>query len=127
MLKINPSQRFDLNILGVVIIILMIVFGFFYTIEWVKFLIYILILICFACYLVYQIYKNKNVSIMISNEGLWFILYNDDSYAVELRDYWIQTNKIFIWLKGSNKSISFMVSRSIIGAKSFSQLRTKIT
>ena len=126
MLKVKQEQWFDLNKLGVLLACIMLVIGFFLTIDFGYWLIFNSFLITFSLYLYKRIQNNKEYSIMINNENLWFLNFNDKNIAVDLKDYWIQSERLFIWLKGSNKSISFMVSRRIIGAELFSQLRTRM-
>ena len=126
MLKVKQEQWFDLNKLGVLLTCIMLVIGFFLTIDFGYWLIFNIFLITFSIYLYKRIQNNKEYSIMINNENLWFLNFNDKNIAVDLKDYWIQSERLFIWLKGSNKSISFMVSRRIIGAELFSQLRTRM-
>ena len=126
MLKIKQNQWFDLNSIGIYLIVIMFIVGFFLKISIVYMLVFDSLLIVFGLYLYKRIQINKDYSIMVNNENLWFIYYKDKDIAVELKDYWIQSERLFIWLKGSNKSLSFMVSRRIIGAELFSQLRTKM-
>ena len=126
MLKIKQNQWFDLNILGVFLLLIMWIIGLVIKIAIIYALIFNGLLIVFAIYLYKRIYRNKKYSIMVNSEKSWFLYYEDKNTAVELKDYWIQSERLFIWLKGSNKSLSFMVSRRIIGAELYSQLRTKM-
>jgi hypothetical protein len=126
MLKIKQNQWFDLNILGVFLLMTMLIFGLLIKVALVYLLIFNGFLIVFAIYLYKRIHSNKKYSIMVNSENLWFLYDKDKDITVELKDYWIQSERLFIWLKGSNKSISFMVSRRIIGAELFSQLRTRM-
>jgi len=126
MLKVKHEQWFDLNKLGILLTCLMLVIGFFLTIDFRYWLIFNSLLIASIIYLYKRIQNNKEYSIMINNENLWFVYKDDKNIAVDLKDYWIQSERLFIWLKGSNKSISLMVSRRIIGAELFSQLRTRM-
>jgi hypothetical protein len=126
MLRIKQQYWFDLNKLGILLVSLMLVIGFFLVIDVEFKLMFNGLLIIISFYLYKRIQKNQEYSIMVNNENLWFLTYNDKSIAVDLKDYWIQSERIFIWLKGSNKSLSFMVSRRIIGVELFSQLRTKM-
>lgn len=126
MLKINSNQWFDLNILGLIfILIIMILIGIFNIGLTIVLSLEVLLLVG-ELYLFRRIQQNKNTDLILNNENKWFIQKDGEMLSVELKDYWLQTNKIFIWLKGSNKSISIMVTRSIIGAENYSQLRTKI-
>ena len=126
MLKIKQNQWFDLNILGVFLLLIMWIIGLVTKIALIHTLIFNGLLIVFAIYLYKSIYRNKKYSIMVNSENIWFLYHEDKNTAVELKDYWIQSERLFIWLKGSNKSLSFMVSRRIIGAELYSQLRTKM-
>jgi hypothetical protein len=126
MLKIKQQHWVDLNKLGVLLTCIMLVIGFFLTIDLVYRLIFNGLIIIIGFYLYKRIHDNKEYSIMINNENLWFLYCDDINIAVDLKDYWIQSERLFIWLKGSNKSLSFMVSRRIIGAELFSQLRTRM-
>jgi Ca2+/Na+ antiporter len=126
MLKIKVDQWFDLNILGVLLAFVIMFAVLFYNLK-----VYLIILLesltcIYAYYLYKKIHGNKSSSLLINNENKWFIQIGSDRYSVDVKDFWLLTGWIFIWLKGSNKSISFVVSRSIIGAEKFSLLRSKL-
>ena len=127
MLIINQNQWFDVNVLGLILIGVMGMLGCFFTVDILIIVVYEMFLLVFGMYLLKCYQNNKNYKILINNENSWFIQQDNERFAVDLKDYWIQTSRIFIWLKGPNKSVSLMLSRSIIGAELFSQLRTKIT
>ncbi len=126
MIKINYNQWFDLNILGLIFTPVLMLLVVVFNIELVLILSLEILLLMAILYLYKRIQQCKNVDLILNNENKWFIHQNGEMISVELKDYWLHTNKIFIWLKGSKKSISFVVTRSIIGAENYSQLRTKI-
>lgn len=126
MLKIKQNQWFDIDILGIVLIIVMMVVVLFQGINFYQLLILQLVFLLCSYYLLQRIRKNQHSGFLLNNQNKWFIECHGERFPVDLKDYWIHTGRLFIWLKGSNKSISFVVSRSIIGADVFSQLRTKI-
>ncbi|VAW34153.1 hypothetical protein MNBD_GAMMA01-173 [hydrothermal vent metagenome] len=126
MLKISSGQWFDLNKLGLGVICVIALLVLFYPFNLWIILLLELILAANAYYLVINIHRNKNLSIILNSDDQWFLELNGDMFACELKDYWLQTGQIFIWLKGSNKSVSFILMRSIIGSQKFSQLRTQI-
>ncbi|MBL4772938.1 MAG: hypothetical protein JKX98_04875 [Alcanivoracaceae bacterium] len=77
-------------------------------------------------YLYSKIRQLKSGVIMINSDNKWFVRIGKEMHPVDLKDYWLQTERLFIWLQGSKKSISFVITRSIIGAQKFSQLRARI-
>lgn len=126
MLKIKVDQWFDLNKLGILLAFVIMFVVLFYNLK-LYLIIFLESLICiYAYYLYKKIQVNKFSSLLITNENKWFIQVGSDRYSVNVKDFWLLTGWIFIWLKGSNKSISFVVSRSIIGAEKFSLLRSKL-
>lgn len=127
MLIIKQNQWFDINILGLFLIMVMLVLVWFFTIDFIVIILYEIFLIIIGLFLLKRYQNNKDYKFLINNENSWFIQHNNERFSVEIKDYWIQTGKIFIWLKGPNKSVSLILSRSIIGPELFSQLRTKIT
>ncbi len=126
MLKINHNQWFDLNKLGLFLILVMMFLTAFFNLEILVILVLELLYLFIGIYLYKKIQQYKFLNIILKSDRQWFLEYNNERVSVELKDYWLHTGKIFIWLKGSKKSISFMVSRSIIGAENFSQLRSKM-
>lgn len=126
MLKIKSNQWFDLNYAGVGLITLMMFLVVFFSLPIIFKLGVEILLVASIYYLYNKIIDNQKLSIMINSENEWFIQDAEESLSVELKDYWLLTGKIFIWLHGTNKSVSIVVSRSIIGEQFFSQLRSKI-
>ncbi len=126
MLKINQDQWFDLNNWGLILIAVMMFMSVFFDLNFLTIVLFEVFLFICGLYLFLRIAKNKNMSLILNSDNKWFVQLNDEMIAVELQDYWLQTGRIFIWLKGSKKSVSLMLSRSIIGAETFSQLRSKI-
>lgn len=126
MIKLKNNQWFDLTKFGLLLMLLLMVLGLLFNLDVLVLVIYELILILLAAYLYIRVGIYKNIEIMVNKENQWYILNANETFAVKLKDYWIQTGRVFIWLQGSNKSISIVVSRSIIGAENYSQLRTKI-
>lgn len=126
MLKINHNQWFDLNQLGLLLILVMMFLTAFFNLESLLILVLELLYLFSGIYLYKKIQQYKYLDIILKSDSQWFLEYNNARVPVELKDYWLHTGKIFIWLKGSKKSISFVVSRSIIGAENFSQLHSKM-
>jgi len=126
MLIIKHNEIFDLNKVGLVATLIIAVFAMFYPVLMGIKLLIELFLGVYGYYLFTQIHLNKSLSVYINSENQWFSEIDKEMIPLELKDYWLQTDRLFIWLKGSKKSVSFVVSRSIIGAQKFSQLKTKI-
>jgi len=85
-----------------------------------------LFLIGYGAYLYLTIKRYKNTSIMVNSEEKWFIEWNGTTNPAQLKDYWFLKQYLFIWVKGKENSVSFVVTRSIIGEQKFSQLRALI-
>jgi hypothetical protein len=126
MLTIKNNQWFDLNLIGIGLAISLTILMLFYHIP----IIYRLMIDFFLIVTIYLLYKNtklkQSIVIIINSENKWFIEQNGNMLPVEVNDYWLQTKRIFIWLKSSKVSLSVVISRQIIGAEKFSQLRAKI-
>lgn len=126
MLKINHDQWFDLNNWGLILVAAMMLMSVLFDLNFLTIVLVEVFLFSCGLYLFVKITKNKNMNLILNPDNKWFVQLNNEMIAVELQDYWLQTGRIFIWLKGSKKSVSLMLSRSIIGAEAFSQLRSKI-
>ena len=126
MIKINHKQWFDLNYLGLLLILIMVIISLMFSLKFSTILILNLLYLTFGMALYKQIQKTKDFDLILNSENQWFVQDNNELLPVELKDYWLHTGRMFIWLKGPKKSISFMVSRSIIGAETFSQLRSRM-
>ena len=127
MLKINNCEWFDLNKFGMILTFLLMISVLFFHINTLIILLLELLLLLYLYVLYRSVLNNELVTINVNIDNKWFVEQGGEMKAVKLKDYWLQTGRIFIWLKGSDKSISLLVSRSIIGAQKFSQLRAKIT
>ena len=126
MLILKAEQWFDLNKLGLVVTFLIAVLVLFYPFNlWVIMLLE-LSMLAHGYYLYSKIRQLKSGVIMINSDNKWFVRIGKEMHPVDLKDYWLQTERLFIWLQGSKKSISFVITRSIIGAQKFSQLRARI-
>lgn len=126
MLKLTRNECFDINILGFLFIVMLFILVLFYSlplslIVGIQFILGIIAVLLFK-----QMQNNKYISILINSEDLWFVESGGETTAVQLKDYWIFSGLVFFWLKGDKNSVSFVVTRSIIGAPKFSQLLTKI-
>lgn len=126
MLKLIRQECFDLNILGLFFVFILFVFVMFYSLPLSIILAVEIALGLVAVYLFRQVQSNKYISILINAENQWFVESGDETTAVQLKDYWVFSGLIFFWLKGEKYSVSFVVTRSIIGSPKFSQLRAKI-
>lgn len=126
MLILKAEQWFDLNKLGLVVTFLIAILVLFYPFNlWVIMLLE-LSMLAHGYYLYSKIRQLKSGVIMINSDNKWFVRIGKEMHPVDLKDYWLQTERLFIWLQGSKKSISFVITRSIIGAQKFSQLRARI-
>ena len=126
MLFFYPKDWLDVNKIGIAVI------GFcgllvpFLTMPWWLILIIELVLLAYLYYFFKQIKQYQKAIILVNSENQWALELDKKRFEVEVKDYWILTGFIFLMLKGSNKSVSIMLSRRIIGAVNFSQIRTKI-
>lgn len=126
MLTLKASEWFDLNRLGLLASFILSIFMLFFPIDiWVIFALEVCLFL-YMYFLYRNIYLNKSFALMINNENKWFVHFQENKIEVVVKDYWLLKGQIFIWLKGSKKSISLVLSRSIIGANKFSQIRAKI-
>ncbi len=126
MLIFYPKDWFDVNKIGVVVIGISGLVAPFLTMPWWLTLIVELVLFSYLYYLIKQIKQYQKTIILVSSENQWVLEQNKQRFDVEVKDYWVLTGYLFLWLKGSNKSVSIVVARRIIGAVNFSQIRTKI-
>lgn len=83
-------------------------------------------LLIYGYYLFRRINSYKKTVVLLNDENKWFLKESENTYKIRLKDYWILNKHLFIWLKGSNKSISLMISRSIIGPHNYSLIRSKL-
>jgi hypothetical protein len=126
MLILQFKEWYDLTYIGIYFAALLSAYFLFLPIN-ILFIMLLEVSVLLIIYFFYRaIQSNKLFGIMVNTENQWFVQTDDEQLLLELKDYWLVAGFIFLWLKGSNKSVSIMVSRSIIGAEKFSQLRTKI-
>ena len=126
MLKINSENWFDLNKVGIFLVLVFIVLFLFVSAPiFIKLIIEAFLIVCLYL-LIKKITRNNTNAIMVNSENQWFVESHDETIAVELKDYWLHTQRIFIWLHGSNTSLSLVLTRRIIGEQNFSLLRSKI-
>jgi len=126
MLKLKATEIFDLNIIGLLFIVVVAILILFFQLDWVFVAIVEVTLVVYAWFLNSKINKNRAISIVVNSENQWFIERDQQLYAMSFKDYWLFSSRIFICLKGKKNSVSFVVTRSIIGAQNFSQLHAKI-
>lgn len=126
MLILKPNDWFDLNKLGLVAAFFISIFMLFFAIEGWIILALETCLFFYGYFLYRKIKYNKSFTVLINQENKWFVRCKEDNTELLLNDYWILKGHIFIWLKGSKNSISLMLSRSIIGANKFSQIRAQV-
>ena len=126
MLFFYPKSWFDVNKIGVVITICFALIVLFYQLHWLMKLLIEFLLLFYLYYLIRKIKSYQSTTIIVNTENQWAIEQAKQRFEVEVKDYWMLTGYIFLWLKGSNKSVSIVFSRRIIGAVNFSQVRTKI-
>lgn len=126
MLKLKAADIFDVNILGLVFIFIVAVILVFFPLDLILMIVFEVCLFSFGYYLYSRINRNDALCVFINSENQWFIEYDKQLISVTLKDYWVFSSRIFIWLKGEKYSVSFVVTRSIIGAHYFSQLHAKI-
>jgi len=126
MLTIKNNHWFDLNLIGVGFALSLSALVLFYPILIIYQLMIELLLFVTIYFLNTNIKLNRSIVIMINAENKWFIEQDGNMLSVEVKDYWLHTKRIFIWLKSSKRSLSIVINRQIIGAEKFSQLRAKI-
>ena len=126
MLFFYPKDWLDVNKIGLVFIGLSGLLIPFLSMPWWLKVIVELLLFAYLYYLFKQIKQYQKAIILVNSENQWALELDKKRFEVEVKDYWILTGFIFLMLKGSNKSVSIMLSRRIIGAVNFSQIRTKI-
>ncbi len=126
MLFFYPKDWFDVNKIGVVVIGISGLLVPFLAMPWWLTFVVELLFLGYLYYLIKQIKQYQKVVILVNNENQWALEQNKQRFDVEVKDYWVLTGYLFLWLKGSNKSVSIVFSRRIIGAVNFSQIRTKI-
>jgi hypothetical protein len=126
MIILKSNRFYDTNKIGVIFVFVCI---FIVSIQSTSVLLKFFLITGFSCYNYYLfqlIKKYKNINLMLNDENQWILDSSINLYKLEIKDYWILKKYLFIWLKGSNKSISLMLSRSIIGEQQFSLLRSKL-
>ncbi|MFK8011317.1 MAG: hypothetical protein AB8B80_04700 [Marinicellaceae bacterium] len=126
MIKIHQEEIFDLNKVGLILTVLIGFFMLLNPIQWTYLLVLELVLLGYGFYLLKTIKNNKNVAIFINKENKWFVEKDGKMQHIILKDFWFLNQLIFLWVKGKKNSVSFVVTRSIIGAEKFSQLRALI-
>ncbi len=126
MLFFYPKDWLDVNKIGIVFIGLSGLIVPFLSMPWWLKVIVELLLLAYLYYLLKQIKQYQKTVVLVNSENQWALEQDEKRFEVEVKDYWILTGFIFLMLKGSNKSVSIMLSRRIIGAVNFSQIRTKI-
>ncbi len=126
MLFIYPKDWFDVNKIGLGVIAICVLIVLFLNQPWWFTLLAEIILLAYSYFLMQKIKRYKSSIILVNSENQWVIEQDKQRFEVELKDYWIMTGYLFLMLKGENKSVSIMLSRRIIGAVNFSQIRTKI-
>jgi len=126
MIKLKPNEMLDLNIIGVWVVILIALLMLVYSINLIYLISLEFALLGYGLYLFLQIQKNKKSALFINKQEKWFVEINGEMYPVQLKDYWLLKQYIFLWVEGKQNSVSFVVTRSIIGPQRFSQLRAII-
>ena len=126
MLIFYPKDWFDVNRVGLTVILACGLIVLFLNMPWWLKLVVELVLLAYFYYLRRKIKIYQTAIFIINLENLWLMELGEKRFDVEVKDYWLLTGFIFLWLKGSNKSVSIVLSRRIIGAVNFSQIRTKI-
>ncbi|HHL31462.1 MAG TPA: hypothetical protein ENJ41_02675 [Oceanospirillales bacterium] len=126
MFEIKACEWFDLSKLGLYLSLVIVIALLMYPLDILIKVLLILSLLIYAYYLLSSLLQYRNASILLNREHEWFIKCGEDLSLVELKDYWLQTKRLYIFLKGKDKSVSIAISRSIIGAQRFSQLRAQL-
>lgn len=126
MLIINDDEWFNLDHCAVGLILVLLIFVQFLKISTLWYGLLLLFLILLLGYFYQKIRSNTKLNIHITKQQ-WFIDFEGQLHPVRLKGYWWQTQFACISLHGPEKSISFLVRRSIIGAEKFSQLNAIIT
>ncbi len=126
MIVINKDEWFDLDLCAIGLTISSSIFVFFLKID--TYWQYLLLLALIVCLVLFyrKIQSNKNINIHV-NKQQWYVEWQGQLWPVILKDYWRGSKFLCISLRGSEKSISLLVRRSIIGQEKFSQLHAIIT
>lgn len=126
MILINSKEFIDINKIGLVFVMFCMIIILISPIYLIIKILAICFLIVSGYYLKLRIRKFHSSTFLLNEERQWLIQINDENIKMELKEYWLFPKHIFIWLKGSNKSISIMLSRSIIGEQKYSLIRSKL-
>lgn len=126
MIAIKSEELFDLNKIGLYVTLLIAILILFNPMKLIYLIILEMVLCAFGYFLYDCVNRNKHTSVMINNQDKWFVSSNDELSPVEIKDFWMLKQYLFIWVNGAEKSVSFVVTRSIIGEHKFSQLLAKI-
>ena len=122
MLKIKSNDFLDLNRFGQFFFIFQMFFMLFAGLSgWLLVAIEIVLVVIFY-FLSRKISSNYGAEFWVNQQNQWICKQGQNQHDVSVKDYWITRGYLFIWLKGSTKSVSIMLSRSIIGAQRYSQL-----
>ncbi len=127
MIMLRARDTTDLNIFAIIFLALIALVVLFFSVFVLFKLITLGLLLAMALSLFKKVNTNKGVQILLNDEKKWFLKTNDKTEKVNLKDYWLLGDKIFIWLKGSQQSLSFMLSRRIIGLENYSKIRSMLT
>ena len=126
MIKIKQEEIFDLNKIGLYLSLFIALIMVLYPIKLLYLILIEVFLLSYGYYLHVCIKQKHGISIMINTQEKWYVEQGGVMSLVSLKDYWFLKQYLFIWAKGKEKSVSFVVTRSIIGEQKFSQLRALI-
>lgn len=126
MLKIKSNEYLDLNRLGQFFVIFQMIFLLITGLH-IGLLIAVELFLFFAFYILSgKIQSNYGCEFWLNLESNWLCKQSGKDYEVNIKDYWITGKFIFIWLYGPTKSVSFVLSRSIIGSQRYSKILSLI-
>jgi len=126
MINFKPEEIFDLNIIGLWVTLFLAIIMIVTSLQPMYLLVVEIILLSYVYYLIKKIKNNKKAGIIINKQEKWFVEIEGEMYPVIQKDYWLLKQYIFLWVEGKQNSVSFVVTRSIIGPQRFSQLRAII-
>ncbi len=127
MIMLRARDTTDLNIFAIIFLALIALVVLFFSVFVLFKLITLGLLLAMALSLFKKVNTNKGVQILLNDEKKWFLKTDDKTEKVNLKDYWLLGDRIFIWLKGPQQSLSFMLSRRIIGLENYSKIRSMLT
>lgn len=120
MIALQSDEYFDLNKLGLLVSVLVVILTLTLNISWILKVLSVIYIFLYDIWLFKKIQKNKSIVLSLETSGRWQIKRDDKLTEVKLNDFWKFSGFLCLWLKGEQESLSIVVSRRIIGAQKFS-------